>query len=427
MHKEQITHAATGEQYTKLVLNSGLTVLCYPVPEYTIAHAVFATDFGSVDRKFMLNGAEIEAPAGVAHFLEHKMFENEDGKDAFELYAKTGASANAFTSFDKTCYIFTASDNIDESLDILLSFVSHPYFTEETVQKEQGIISQEIKMYDDNAEWRMFFALLGNMYKNAYVKEDIAGTVESIGEITAELLYACAGAFYNPNNMVLSIAGNITEEQILNACEKAGLTKKKDNPLVVKLQQEEPTEIVKKETVFSMEVAQPVLGLAFKEVPPKKEERIKYELMADMLIELIAGETTELFSYLHDEGFINPGFEGDVLSGDGYFSIFFAGETENPARVEEELLKEIARLKKEGVQKEDFENCKNAMYGESITEFESISSIATNVASAHLKDYTYFDVLDILASISYEDITGACKSWFNTETMVKVLITPKEG
>ena len=426
MHKEQITHATTGEQYTKIVLDSGLTVLCYPVEGYSIAHAVFATDFGSVDRKFTIDGKQYEIPAGTAHFLEHKMFENEDGKDAFELYAQTGASANAFTSFDKTCYIFTASDKIDESLDILLSFVSNPYFTKETVQKEQGIIAQEIKMYDDSAEWRMFFALLSGMYQNSFVKDDIAGTVESIGELTPELLYSCTDAFYNPSNMILSIAGNITEEQVLRACEKAGLYDSKINPVLVKILEDEPPDVAKRENVFAMEVAQPLLGLAFKETAILREERLKYEFIADILIELIIGETTELYRQLHDEGLINPGFEGDVLSGEGYFSIFFAGETENPDKVQEMLLNEIAKVKKQGVSAEDFEVCKNVLYGECITELESMSSVATNVATAHLKKFNYFNVIDTLASIKLDDVNETCKKWFDTEKMVKVVITPRE-
>ncbi len=427
MRQNNIKHPATKEEYKKIVLDSGLTVLVYPVKGYNIAHAVFATDFGSVDRVFSLNGTKHEIPAGVAHFLEHKMFENEDGKDAFELYAQTGASANAFTSFDKTVYLFTATDNIPQSLDILLSFVSHPYFTKETVQKEQGIIAQEIKMYDDDANWRILFALLECMYHNNPVKDDIAGSVESIGEITPEILYAGTDAFYNPTNMVLSVAGNITEEEVLAACEKAGLTKTGEMPTVEKLTTPEPHEVATKERIFSMAVAQPILGIAYKEKPVSKDDRIKTELIADMLTELIIGETTPLYRELYDEGYINAEFDGDLLVGDDYFSIFFSGETEEPNLVEEKLLQTIQTLQQNGIDEENFQNCKNVLYGESITELESVTRIATNVASAHLKKHTYFEVLDTLAAITLEDVNKACKNWFDPTQKVKVIITPKEA
>ena len=183
---ETLSRAAACE---KTVLPSGLTVLVRPMPGYGSVHAEYATRFGSIDRDFVLDGKPVHLPAGVAHFLEHKMFESEDG-DAFSQYAKTGANANAFTSFDQTCYVFTATRQVDESLDILLSMVGQPYFTEATIQKEQGIIGQEIRMYDDNPDWRMLFALCGCLYENHPIRSDIAGTVESIAEITPEMLYA---------------------------------------------------------------------------------------------------------------------------------------------------------------------------------------------------------------------------------------------
>ena len=184
----EIKNNTLNESYSLITADCGLKIGVYNMPGYNAVHAVFATNFGSVDREFSMDGKRYKLPAGVAHFLEHKMFENEEC-DAFERYAKTGASANAFTSFDKTCYIFTATENIDESLDILLDFVTKPYFTEQTVQKEMGIIGQEIKMYDDSANWRLLFGILDGLYVNHPIKEDIAGTVDSIARINAPMLY----------------------------------------------------------------------------------------------------------------------------------------------------------------------------------------------------------------------------------------------
>ena len=195
-------------------LPNGLVVRLLPMPEYGAAHVIYAAGFGSIDRNFKSKKESVNLPAGVAHFLEHKMFENEDGVDAFALYGETGASANAYTGFDRTSYIFTASSQIEKNLDILLSFVGHPHFTAETVAKEQGIIGQEIKMYEDHAELRCVFALLECLYHNHPVRDDIVGTVESISHITPQLLYACTDAFYNPGNMSLCAAGDISMEQL---------------------------------------------------------------------------------------------------------------------------------------------------------------------------------------------------------------------
>ena len=203
-------------------LPSGLTVLVRPMPGYSSTHVIYATKFGSIDRDFCLNGQTVHLPAGVAHFLEHKMFEDEDG-DACAKYAKTGANANAFTSFDRTCYLFTATQQLDESLDVLLGMVGHPYFTEQTIAKEQGIIGQEIKMYDDSPDWRLITGLFECLYHSHPIRSDIAGTVESIAEITPAMLYDSCKAFYAPGNMVLAAAGNTTMEQILAACKRHGL------------------------------------------------------------------------------------------------------------------------------------------------------------------------------------------------------------
>ena len=212
--------AAVGCQST--TLPSGLTVLCRTMPGYSSVHAIYATSFGSIHRNFTLDGKEVVLPAGTAHFLEHKMCETPKG-DSFSFYAKTGASANAFTSYDRTCYLFSATQKIDENLDILLGMVGKPWFTKATIAKEQGIIGQEIKMYDDSPDWRLLNALFRCLYADHPLRDDIAGTVESIAELTPQMLYNCTKAFYAPSNMVLSVAGKITLDQAVEACKRNGL------------------------------------------------------------------------------------------------------------------------------------------------------------------------------------------------------------
>ena len=211
----EIKNEELNEKYFKVAHPSGLTIYLYPKPEYKSTYAIFGTNYGSIDTKFQVKGSKevIEVPDGIAHYLEHKLFESEEG-DAFSEYAKTGAIANAYTSFDFTGYLFSCSENFDESLKILLNFVQSPYFTEETVKKEQGIIGQEIRMYEDNPDWKVLFNLLNCLYHNHPVKKDIAGSIESIAEITAEKLYTCYKCFYNLNNMSICIVGNIDYKSV---------------------------------------------------------------------------------------------------------------------------------------------------------------------------------------------------------------------
>ena len=264
------------------ILPSGLTVLVRPMPGYSGTHVIYATRFGSIDRDFRLNGREVHLPAGVAHFLEHKMFEDQDG-DAFAKFAKTGANANAFTSFDRTCYLFTATQQLDESLDVLLGMVGHPYFTEQTIAKEQGIIGQEIKMYDDSADWRLITGLCECLYHSHPIRSDIAGTCESIAEITPKMLYDCCEAFYAPGNMVLAAAGNTTMEQILAACERHGLMELRPEERVQRLWAEEPMTLAATEKRIRMPVSKPCFGLGFKETPLAPDD-LRSELLYDLIL-----------------------------------------------------------------------------------------------------------------------------------------------
>ena len=266
-------------------LPSGLTVIVRPMPGYSSTHVIFATRFGSIDRDFRLDGKEVHLPAGVAHFLEHKMFEDQDG-DAFAKYAKTGANANAFTSFDRTCYLFTATQQLDESLDVLLGMVTHPYFTEQTIAKEQGIIGQEIKMYDDSPDWRLITGLFECLYHSHPIRSDIAGTVESIAEITPEMLYDSCKAFYAPGNMVLAAAGNTTMEQILAACERHGLMRPHSTERVQRLWKPEPMTLAAAHKTLKMPVSKPCFGVGFKEKPLPPND-LRTEALYDLILSCI--------------------------------------------------------------------------------------------------------------------------------------------
>lgn len=419
-NKQTVLERAVADQWK--VLPSGLTVLVRPMPGYSSTHVIFATRFGSIDRDFCMDGQKVHLPAGVAHFLEHKMFEDEDG-DAFAKYAKTGANANAFTSFDRTCYLFTATQQLDESLDVLLGMVANPYFTEQTIAKEQGIIGQEIKMYEDNPDWRLITGLLECLYHENSVRSDIAGTVESIAQITPEMLYNCCKAFYAPGNMVLAAAGNTTMEQILAACQRHGLMEPRSEKRVQRLCVPEPMTLAATEKKLTMPVAKPCFGLGFKEEPVPSGD-LRTEALYDLICSCIVGGMSPLYRKLYDESLVNPGFGGEVLRVDGCCCILFTGESDVPDKVRQLLLDEIERIRTEGVDREIFTLCKNQKYGQLIENLENVEDSASQMADFALSGQTVAQQIAMLAELTAEDADKALQHILCTERMATMYIQP---
>ena len=379
-----LTEAAADEWK---VLPSGLTVLVRPMPGYSGTHVIYATRFGSIDRDFRVDGREVHLPAGVAHFLEHKMFEDEDG-DAFAKFAKTGANANAFTSFDRTCYLFTATEQLDESLDVLLGMVGRPYFTEQTIAKEQGIIGQE-----------------------------------SIAEITPEMLYDCCKAFYAPNNMVLAAAGSTSMEQILAACARHGLMEARPVERVQRLWTEEPMTLAAAEKTITMPVSKPCFGIGFKEQPLQHDD-LRSEILYDLILCCISGGMSRLYRKLYDEGLTNPGFGGEVLRVDGCCCILFTGESDVPDTVKQLLLEEIRRIRAEGVDREIFTLCKNEKYGQLIENLENVEDSASQMADFALSGQTVAQQIATLAALTAEDADAALQKILSEERMAVMYIQP---
>ena len=404
------------------VLPSGLTVLVRPMPGYSGTHVIYATRFGSIDRDFRLNGREVHLPAGVAHFLEHKMFEDQDG-DAFAKFAKTGANANAFTSFDRTCYLFTATQKLDESLDVLLGMVGHPYFTEQTIAKEQGIIGQEIKMYDDSADWRLITGLCECLYHSHPIRSDIAGSCESIAEITPGMLYDCCEAFYAPGNMVLAAAGNTTMEQVLAACARHGLLDPRPEERVQRLWADEPMTLAAAEKRIRMPVSKPCFGLGFKEAPLAPDD-LRSEMLYDLVLCCICGGMSPLYRRLYDEGLTNPGFGGEVLRVEGCCCILFTGESDAPDTVRQLLLDEIERVRREGVDREIFTLCKNEKYGQLIENLENVEDSASQMADFALAGQTVAQQITMLAGLTAEDADAALQHILRPERMAMMRIEP---
>ena len=408
----EVKSPRTGDSYFKIKHFSGLNIYVYPKEGYRSAYAIIGAKYGSINTCFSLDGGEkITVPDGIAHYLEHKLFESAEG-DAFTRYAETGASANAYTSFEKTCYLFSCTDHFDESFEILLDFVQDPYFTAQTVQKEQGIIGQEIKMYDDSPDWRVMFNMLEGMYHNHPVKIDIAGTVETIAEITAEKLYDCYNTFYNLNNMVLCVSGNVTVEQVLKTCDR--MLKPSEPHTIENYFEDEPYEIVKPFVEQSFPVSMPLFNLGFKErADALMDERRLAE--TEILLSALASPTSALYRELMDSNLINNTFSYELFEGPGYCAVIFGGESRAPEQAAAKIRETIDRVKREGLSREEFEIAKRAVYGDGISSLNSVSNIANMIADYHFNGNELFAAIDAVAEARKADVDRRLTEMLDTD------------
>ena len=390
------------DKYYVVNHSSGLTIYVYPKEGYKSTYAIFGTKYGSVNTRFKIDdGEEITVPDGIAHYLEHKLFESEDG-DAFARYAATGANANAYTSFDKTCYLFSCTEKFEESLEILLDFVQSPYFTAETVAKEQGIIGQEIKMYDDSPDWRVMFNTLIGMYHNHPVRIDIAGTVESIAEITAEKLYECYNSFYNLHNMVLCVAGNATVEQVLSVADR--MLKPCEKHKIENIFEDEPYEVAQEYVEQKFPVTIPMFSLGFKENVGEKPATTEQLAYTDILLFMMAASSSQLYNRLMEEGLINSTFYYEHQEGPNYAAVIFGGESRNPKKTAEIIKDAIREFKSNGIDKDEFELAKRAVYGDSVSAFNSTEGIANTLADMHFNNREIFSYMDYISKATVEDV-----------------------
>lgn len=404
----EIKNEALGERYFEIDHPSGLRIYVLPKEGYSSAYAVFGTRYGSVDTCFRLKGEEqfTAVPEGIAHFLEHKLFESEE-LDAFERYAKTGASANAYTSFDRTCYLFSTSGDFDASFEILLDFVQHPYFTAQTVQKEQGIIGQEIRMYQDEPGWQLEFNLLRALYQKHPVRIDIAGTIDSIAQIDDKLLYACYDRFYNLHNMALAVVGNVTVDQVLktadkllNPCEKIEIERKFP---------EEPAQVGQKLVEQKLSVAVPMFMLGYKQDCKTTARPLGERIAMYTLLEAAAGESSQLYHDLMTQGLISPGFGSEYFTGPGYASVFFAGESTRPHEAAEVIRTALTAIRKDGVDPDAFNRAKKLLYGREIMGYNDVDGLANNLIDAHLCGEQIFDRAEGYRNVTIEQVNRAAQ------------------
>ncbi len=414
------------EGYYSIQHKSGLIIYVYPKEDYASTYAVFGTKYGSIDTRFKRSDKAdfIEIPAGTAHFLEHKLFESEE-LDAFQRYAKTGASANAYTSFDRTCYLFTCTGNFKENFEILLDFVRHPYFTEETVQKEQGIIGQEIDMYKDSPEWECLFNLLEAMYVNHPVKIDIAGTKQSISEITAEMLFSCYNTFYNLSNMALAVAGNTTVEEVLEVADR--LLEADEDVTVERTFLSEPAEIVKSYVEENLPVATPVFAFGYKESHETHERTLEEEIAMSIILDVLAGQMSPLYKELLDDGLVNNTFSTEYFNGYNYAAPIFSGESTNPEEVAEKIKKRVAELKESLITEEQFEIVRKKQYGKTVRAFSDIDTLANGLVVSHFENEELFSEFEVIKKMKLCFVNEILLRAFDEKTAVLSVVCQKKA
>lgn len=411
MEKNIVEIKRLKENFTVLKNESGLTIVLKPMQNFSKAVAVFCTKFGSVDRKFKKRGEKefLTVPDGVAHYLEHKLFENEDGSISFELYAKEKALANAGTSFEETSYYFSSPpETFINALKILLDLVQNPYFTDENVEKERGIIGQEISMGEDDPFWRTFFGCLKGLYHNSSIKLRIDGSVDSIAKIDKKILYDCYESFYNPNNMALILVGNFNEVEVLNLL-KMNLNKK-DPIFVDRFVEDEPEDIVEKFSVMKMSVKTPIFAIGFKISPKKEKEALKFKIGFKTLHEILFGEGSFLYDLFYKKGLVlGAELELEILAGENYFAIILMGESEKPKEVLDEISQEIKKVKTNGIDKNQFELVKKMVYKDLVEQFSKPEKIAGFVSSCFIENVEINDKVELIANMKLEDVENCLR------------------
>ena len=413
------------ESYFDISHPSGLKILVMPKKGYSGAYAIFATKYGSIDNALpQSDGTYKIIPEGTAHFLEHKLFESED-LDAFERFAKTGASANAYTSFDRTGYLFSCTGNFKKNLEILLDFVQHPYFTQETVEKEQGIIGQEIMMYKDAPSWESTFNLFRALYHNIPLRVDIAGSCESIAQITADLLYECYNSYYRLGNMVLGICGNVNVDDVIEVADKM-LINSDDGGLAARKLIDEPKEVVAHYTEERLAVSAPQFMLGFKETWDTPERTTKEEQAMEILLDIIAGPSSKLYKRLLDMKLINTTFSFEYFTGFGFSSVLFGGESSDPKAVEREIKAEIESFRKNGIDPEVFSRTRKKLYGRMIMGLNDIDEIANNMALSYFCGEDIFTDFEVYKTITKEYVESILSKTLMDEYSALSVILPVE-
>lgn len=412
------------------VLPNGLTVYLLPKNDYHKTYGLFSTNYGSIDNEFIPYGEKekVKVPDGIAHFLEHKLFEKEDG-DVFQLFGQQGASANAFTSFTKTSYLFSTTDQVEKNLTTLIDFVQAPYFTEETVNKEKGIIGKEIQMYEDDPNWRMFFGILNNLYPTHPLHIDIAGTVESIDKITAQDLYTCYRTFYQPSNMVLFVVGKMEPEKLMKLIrenqEEKNFPPKQE---IVRYFPENTKEIIKQSALEAAITRNKfVLGIkGLDTLPQEGTELLRYKTAINLLLQMILGNTSRNYLAMYNQGIIDDSFGFEFSLDREFHFADFSGDTDEPEKAAEKIKEIILGFADDPeVSEMNLDLLKKKMLGQYFQSLNSIEYIANQFTQSLFGDRTLFDLPEIIDSIQMKDVLVAGEAFISEEAFSEFYMRPK--
>ena len=422
----KIEYPRLGESVYKTVLANGLTVEVVPRPGFARKLVYFATDFGSIHTDFELDGTEYHVPAGIAHFLEHKMFDMPGGRDVTAELASLGAGVNAFTSFDITAYFVACTENFEQCLKLLLEFVSTPYFTPESVQKEMGIIDQEIGMNLDAPDSRVFEDLMENLCHSHPIRVPILGTSETIRQITPEILHTCHLAFYTPGNMILCVVGDVDPDRVAAIAGEVLGTEKRSVGRKLCSWQEDMT-VVAPESRRAMEISMPTFQLGFKcEDAGWGRESIRREIVGDLAAEALFGESSALYLDLYERGLIDSSFGGGFETSEGVSMLFCGGDSDAPELVRDAILAGAAELAVTGVDEAAFLRMKRSALGRRIRDLDSFDSTCFRVCANHLSQFEYFDFPGVYEEVTAEELREFLARVIVPERMSMSVIVPRE-
>ncbi len=408
---------------------SGLKAFVIPKKGYSKKYATYSTHYGSINNEFIIPGetGATRVPDGIAHFLEHKLFEQKDGS-VMDKFSKLGSSPNAYTGFNQTVYLFSCTDRFMDNFKLLIDFVQNPYITEESVEKEKGIIGQEIKMYEDDPGWRSFFGLLKCFYEKNPVSIDIAGTVESIAEINRDVLYKCYNTFYHPSNMVVLVVGDVDEKEVFSEIEK-GIEKREHRGDIKRIFPVEDIRAFNGYNEIEMPVSMPLFQMGYKDANPLTNgiDALKSEICMKLILEMTVGRSSAFYNQLYAEGLINNSFEADFTNEENYAFSMFGGESKDPIKVRDRLFEETDRIKKAGMNVDSFERIRRAMKGRFIKGLNSVERISHAFVSVYFKGVTVFDYFDVYDTITFEYAKDMFNNHFNTSNFALSVVKPITG
>ncbi|MGN1301268.1 MAG: EF-P 5-aminopentanol modification-associated protein YfmH [Clostridia bacterium] len=412
-------------------LENGLTIMIMPKKGIQKKYVIWATNYGSIDNKFIVPGENevTEVPEGVAHYLEHKMFEQESGKNSLDTLTQLGVDANAYTTTNHTAYLFECTDNFYPALDELMDYVQHPYFTDENVEKEKGIISQEIMMYDDYPEWVVYMNAIRSMYEKNPITIDIAGTVDSIKAIDKEVLYKCYNTFYNLSNMVMCVVGDFVPEELVEEIKKRIVKNEKSLGEIKRIREEEPAKIVRKEISAEMEVSMPLFVIGIKDTnlseKEDKESVVKKHIAIEILLNMLIGKSSKTYKGLYEQGIImsEPYLEYEFEK--TYAHVAITGQSKEPKKVLEAICNQIKRYKEDDLDEEHFNRIKNMIYGGYIKEYNDVAAIGRMFISDYFKGINSFDYLENFSQVTKEYAENILKEVFKEENMVISIVRGK--